>query len=162
MNCCNTMRRVLFIILGVLIPITILLLIFNFLNLNPFDSLNKIKQIMGKVPVSESSSVLPVVRTPTLEKAYLGKYYKGDVIVTLDGFNESLDVKITDIPDGIRFDTCNFSFDSKLVPVNPNTVAFCQISGVPRKSGFYTLQVSAGILGGDAKSTGTSKLEVVD
>lgn len=100
-----------------------------------------IRQDTVKKTKTPAKKPYPQINTFELPPAVVGETYQQMIFATLTNAHGNLLVNITGLPQGLDFGKCNSTFDSNTSP-KPNTLATCEISGVPMKNGTYQIVVS--------------------
>lgn len=85
---------------------------------------------------------MPRLNTGSLPSAIVGEKYQGEVLASLSSANEDLTIDIEGLPNELTLEKCSQEFNTKLIPT-PNTQTKCIIKGIPIKTGFYPLKITA-------------------
>jgi hypothetical protein len=95
-------------------------------------------------PVSTPPAVTraPTINTFTLPGAKTGVVYKSEIIASILGSHQDINIAVTNLPEGLAMGDCKQKYDTRILPV-PNTMVACPVTGTPRTAGTYQLRVSA-------------------
>ena len=79
-------------------------------------------------------SLYPNISTVSLSDGKVGEYYKAEIVGSLIGEKAKLNMKMTDITNGLTLGICIQEYNSSLFP-RPNSVIKCDLEGYPQAVG---------------------------
>lgn len=103
----------------------------------------------------------PFINTSDLTNAKKGAYYQSQILASITGSHQNLEMTVANLPEGLTLRSCSQEFDIGTIPA-PNTLIKCPIEGSPLNAGEYQLEVLAKITNGLMSTKATYNFLVED
>jgi alkanesulfonate monooxygenase SsuD/methylene tetrahydromethanopterin reductase-like flavin-dependent oxidoreductase (luciferase family) len=128
---------------------------------SPVNYAGKYYQLRGATllphPARSGGPRLPPQSSPP--PAHTAELHQAEIFTNILGSHETLELNISNLPDGLKLTDCTQRYDSRIIPV-PNTIRTCSITGIPRTAGTFQLAVTARIVNERVDSVTTIPLIV--